>query len=192
MRGPITASRLALRRLEGSGKDEALVVLDEETERLESMAHEFSEFGRLPQGAEAEIDVAELIEGVVAATVPAGVPAHTDVGGTLSVRGHYEPLRRAMQNLLRNSVEVVGPKGIEVRVARASGMVQITVADDGPGIPEDLRQRVFEPYFTTKKHGTGLGLAMVKQTVLAHGGTIDAKQSPEGGAMFVIELPEAR
>ncbi len=190
MRGPIAASRLALRRLEGSGQDELLSVLDEETERLERMSHEFSEFGRLPEGPEAEIDVAELIESVVAATVPAGVPARTDVSQCVSVLGHYEPLRRALQNLVRNAVEVAGEEGIEVRLERSNGIVRIIVTDDGPGIPADLRQRIFEPYFTTRKHGIGLGLALVKQTVLAHGGTIDAKESSGGGAMFVITLPE--
>jgi signal transduction histidine kinase len=190
MRGPITASRLALRRIETNGQDELLAVLDEETERLERMSHEFSEFGRLPEGPEAEIDMAELIESVVTATVPAGVAVSTDVGEHVSIRGHYEPLRRAMQNLIRNAVDVVGPQGIEVRVTRTDGTVRVTVADDGPGIPADSRQRIFEPYFTTKKHGTGLGLAMVKQTVLAHGGTIDAEKSPSGGAKFVINLPE--
>ena len=191
MRGPITASRLALRRLEGSGQDEMLTVLDEETQRLERMSHEFSEFGRLPEGPEAEIDVVELVDSVVNATIPAGVPSHTLMEESVSVRGHYEPLRRALQNLVRNAVEVVGPNGVDVSVARKDGMVQITVADDGPGIPADARQRVFEPYFTTKKHGTGLGLALVKQTVLAHGGTIDAGESRRGGAMFVINLPES-
>jgi signal transduction histidine kinase len=190
MRGPITASRLALRRLEGSGQDEMLTVLDEETQRLERMSHEFSEFGRLPEGPEAEIDVVELVDSVVNATIPTGVPSRTHTEEPVSVRGHYEPLRRALQNLVRNAVEVVGPNGVDVSVARKDGMVRITVADDGPGIPADARQRVFDPYFTTKKHGTGLGLALVKQTVLAHDGTIDAEESPEGGAMFVINLPE--
>ena len=167
-----------------------LTVLDEETQRLERMSHEFSEFGRLPEGPEAEIDVIELVDSVVNATIPAGVPSHTHMEESVSVRGHYEPLRRALQNLVRNAVEVVGSNGVDVSVARKDGMVRITVADDGPGIPAAARQRVFEPYFTTKKHGTGLGLALAKQTVLAHGGTIDAEESPEGGAMFVINLPE--
>ncbi|UCD25125.1 MAG: HAMP domain-containing histidine kinase, partial [Gemmatimonadota bacterium] len=192
MRGPITASRLALRRLQGKGGDELLSVVDEETQRLERMSHEFSEFGRLPEGPAAEIDLRELLDSVVTATVPEGVRVQVDIEQDATVSGHYEPLRRALQNLVRNALDVAGPLGIVIGMNRAAGVVRITVADDGPGIPADQRLQVFEPYFTTKKHGTGLGLAMVKQTVLAHGGTIDAEESVNGGAMFVINLPENR
>jgi len=66
--------------------------------------------------------------------------------------------------------------------------VVVTIADHGPGIPEDLRQRVFEPYFTTKRDGTGLGLALVRQTVETHHGTITVSETPGGGATFSIVL----
>ena len=65
----------------------------------------------------------------------------------------------------------------------------VTIADHGPGIPDDLRQRVFEPYFTTKSDGTGLGLALVRQTLEAHRGTITAGETPGGGATFTIVFP---
>jgi signal transduction histidine kinase len=67
--------------------------------------------------------------------------------------------------------------------------VVVKVADHGPGIPEELRHRVFEPYFTTKSDGTGLGLALVRQTLEAHGATIRVEETPGGGATFAIVFP---
>ena len=65
----------------------------------------------------------------------------------------------------------------------------LEVRDDGPGVPEKMRERVFDPYYTTKSEGTGLGLAIVKKIVLEHGGSIACTASPEGGATFRIRLP---
>lgn len=190
MRGPLTAARLALRRLAGRSDAEMLAVVDEETERLERMAAEFSDFGRLPEGPEADIDLAELVQSAITATVPGGTHVESEVAPGVTVSGHYEPLRRALQNLLRNAVEASPEGAIRVAVVRSAAGVEIAVSDSGPGIDPELRQRIFEPYFTTKKQGTGLGLALVKQTVLAHGGTITATDAPEGGTTFVIALPE--
>jgi signal transduction histidine kinase len=67
--------------------------------------------------------------------------------------------------------------------------IAVTIADHGPGIPDDLRQRVFEPYFTTKADGTGLGLALVRQTLEAHRGTIALTATPGGGATFAVVFP---
>jgi len=190
MRGPVTAARLALRSVGGAHDDEMLAVVDEETERLERMAEEFANFGRLPEGPEAEINVDELIDSAVTATVPASIAVDREVVPGATIRGHYEPLRRALQNLLRNAVEASQHGGIRVAVARSGGGIEFTISDSGPGIPAELRQRIFEPYFTTKEHGTGLGLALVKQTVLAHGGTISVTDADRGGTSFVITLPE--
>jgi signal transduction histidine kinase len=190
MRGPLTAARLALRRLAGQSDAEMLAVVDEETERLERMATEFSNFGRLPEGPEADIDLAELVESAINAAVPGGTRVEHEVAPGVMVRGHYEPLRRALQNLLRNAAEASPDGAISLTVVRSADGVEIGVSDSGSGIDPELRQRIFEPYFTTKERGTGLGLALVKQTVLAHGGTIIATDAPEGGAKFVITLPE--
>jgi len=67
--------------------------------------------------------------------------------------------------------------------------VVVTIADHGPGIPEELRARVFEPYFTNKADGTGLGLALVRQTLETHRGTIRAEETPGGGATFILVFP---
>ncbi len=190
MRGPLTSTRLAIRQLGSQGDRAVVKVLEEETLRLERMAQEFSEFGRLPEGPEADIDVGELLASAVAAAVPPGVAVNTDVPPGVVIRGHYEPLRRAFQNLLTNAVEVTGPAGIGIEVRCDDRIVTITISDHGPGVPHDLRARIFEPYFTTKDRGTGLGLALVRQTLDAHNGTIGVEDAEAGGATFVITLSE--
>jgi signal transduction histidine kinase len=196
VRGPLSASRLALRQLEQAPSDRtagALTVIGEEIDRLERMAREFSEFGRLPEGPEAEIDIDELLTSVISATVPDHVPVSHQVDSGVVVQGHYEPLRRALQNLVHNAIEASGDSGIEITAERKRGngraMVRLHITDHGPGIPAEQRHRIFEPYFTTKHQGTGLGLALVKQTVLAHQGTIAVHDTPGGGATFIIDIP---
>ena len=104
--------------------------------------------------------------------------------------GHYEPLRRAFANLLRNASEAMQGRGtIDVTVTGDGSGLAVTIADHGPGIPPELRQRVFEPYFTTKDDGTGLGLALVRVTLEAHRGTISVAETPGGGATFAIVFP---
>ena len=105
------------------------------------------------------------------------------------MHGHYEPLRRAVQNLLRNAVEASRGEAIDITARWRDGHVQLEIADHGPGITPDAREQIFEPYFTTKNAGTGLGLAIVKQIVEVHGGTVTVSDTHGGGATFAIELP---
>lgn len=199
MRGPINAMELALRQLSHPARDEprptkrdaATSVLTEETERLRRMADEFSAFGRLPEGPDAEIDVPELIDAVLAATVPDTIPVRRDVAGGLTLRGHYEALRRALRNVVQNAVEATDARGIAVSAGTDAGMVRIAVADHGPGVPPDLREKIFEPYTTRKAGGTGLGLALARQTAVAHRGDLSVEDDAGGGARFVFTLPSA-
>ena len=84
-----------------------------------------------------------------------------------------------------------GRGAIDVGVTTEGSGLLVTIADHGPGIPHELRQRVFEPYFTTKRDGTGLGLALVRQTIEAHHGTISVAETPGGGATFSVVLAAA-
>jgi PAS domain S-box-containing protein len=106
-------------------------------------------------------------------------------------------LRQALINLLRNAVEACQGHGVApaVRVQgtldAAQKTVRIDVHDNGPGISADARERVFRPFFTTKKDGTGLGLALVQKIVVTHNGRISVTGSPDGGACFQVILPSA-
>jgi signal transduction histidine kinase len=105
-------------------------------------------------------------------------------------------------NLGLNALEAVRDGGL-VRVScrvepapldlvEAGPFVAIAVEDDGAGVPEEARERIFEPFFTTKAKGSGLGLSIVHAIVTQHGGRIRVDESPEGGARFVLSLPQAR
>jgi signal transduction histidine kinase len=201
IKNPLTSMRIAVDQLgRGGGQTGermtmAVEVLAAETERLDRMAREFADFGRLPEGAQSDVDLVELLEELGRTAVPDGV--HVVVrgnGGRRGIMGYYDPLRRAFSNLLRNASEAMHGEGqIDVGVtgdgAGDGGGLVVIVADHGPGIPEVERQRVFEPYFTTKTDGTGLGLALVRQTLEAHRATIGIEETPGGGATFTIVFP---
>jgi signal transduction histidine kinase len=197
IRNPLTAMRMAVDQLRRTDRapshraDIAVDVLAAETDRLELLAKEFSELGRLPVGPPTEVDLAELLQELAQTGVPGGVTVRLGENGVRhTIQGHYEPLRRAFANLLRNASEAMGGRGeIEVTVTRDGQRVAVAIADHGPGIPADMRHRVLEPYFTTKPDGTGLGLAIVRQTVEAHRGSITVDATPGGGATFTLEFP---
>jgi two-component system NtrC family sensor kinase len=82
---------------------------------------------------------------------------------------------------------------LEVETRRSSdGAVEVAIADSGPGIPEDHLPRIFEPFFSTKEQGTGLGLALTQQIVVEHGGRLEVDSRPGRGTTFVVKLPAAR
>jgi signal transduction histidine kinase len=199
IKNPLTAMRIAVDQLRRSGGPAdariavAVDVMASETERLERLAKEFSDFGRLPEGPKSEVDLVDLLMDLGKSAVPAEVEVSVHAnGGSARLLGYYEPLRRAFANLLRNAAEAMGGRGsIDVDVSRDGAGLVVTIADHGPGIPEELRQRVFEPYFTTKQDGTGLGLALVRQTIEAHSGTISVADTPGGGATFSVVLSAA-
>lgn len=194
MKNPLTPIRFAVAQLQRTATDnqtEALEVVEAEANQLEQLAREFTEFGRLPVGPAATVDVNELVAEVARATVPEkmSIKLELDESGA-AVMGHYDPLKRAVGNIVRNAVEATGGSGhLSVSVSNTQDGITIKVADDGPGIPADRRDRVFDPYVTGKADGTGLGLALVRQTVELHGGTIWVEQTPGGGATFMMVLP---
>jgi len=199
IKNPLTSMRIAVDQLQRpDGRPDrtaiAVQVLAAETDRLERLAKEFAEFGRMPEGPQSEVDLVELLEELGRTGVPPEVAVRiTTHDGRRTVFGHYEPLRRAFANLYRNAAEAMKGRGaIDVTVTGDGSGLAVTVADHGPGIPADLHQRVFEPYFTTKDDGTGLGLALVRVTLEAHRGTISVAETPGGGATFAIVFPAAR
>lgn len=116
-----------------------------------------------------------------------------EVDNTLSIMGDHEELTGALSNLAMNALEAAkGPVVLDVWVGALNNhWLQIRVRDNGPGISEDIIDRVFDPFFTTRSQGTGLGLAVVAMTVSNHGGEIMVKNNPTGGAEFLINFPMA-
>jgi signal transduction histidine kinase len=194
MRNPLTPIRLAVAQLmrPGAGdRHEALDVLVAESDRLEQLAREFTEFGRLPEGPAAPVDFTELLGELARTCLPTSMQTRIDFDpNTPSLLGHYDPLRRAFSNLLRNAAEACHERG-ELEISAApdnGGGVRIEIRDHGPGVPPAMAERIFDPYYTGKAGGTGLGLALVKQTIEMHGGTITLSDTPGGGATFQIRM----
>ena len=218
LKNPLTPIRFAVERLRRELPSlspqlaETVEVLDVESRRLEAMARSFSQFGRLPEGPQAAIDVGELVRYTARSTVPTDISLAVDVDdATPMILGHHDALARALSNVILNAVDAcrTAPAGrdaqITVRVrpytselaARENGNgdhqnekgVEIAVADSGCGIPKEQLGRIWEPYVTSKPGGTGLGLAIARQTVLAHRGSVGAESPPGGGTTIRFLLP---
>ena len=194
MKNPLTPIRFAVASLDKSAtpeQAEALEVLRAESTRLEQLARDFANLGRLPEGPPADVDLAELLGELLRTSLPAEIESHLHADpATPHVNGHYDSLRRAFANVLRNAAEAMLGRGrIEVTIRPWEGGVRVSIADQGPGIVPEKRGRIFEPYFTEKADGTGLGLAIVKQAIDLHQGAVEVVETPGGGATFVIWLP---
>jgi two-component system nitrogen regulation sensor histidine kinase NtrY len=210
LKNPLTPLRFATRRLAEDARPEQkelLDIIDGESARIEQMARDFTAYGRLPEGPPAPVDLGELLDSLARSTAPDGAEIRVERPPDLPmVSGHYEPLRRAFQNLVLNACDACqsasgsgarrsgawrGTVAITLRRVADGGApaVEVVVRDDGVGIPADQLGRIFEPYFTTKAHGTGLGLALVRQTIHDHGGTISVASEPGRGSAFTITLP---
>ncbi len=194
MKNPLTPIRLAvlqMRRSGGGDHQESLEVIAAESARLEAMAREFAELGRLPETIPSPVDLRELLEEMLRAAVPETMTRHFESSEpAIVVEAQYDPLRRAFSNLFRNAVEACRGAGeVRVALAREPDGIRISIADTGPGIPPEKREMIFQPYYTDKRDGTGLGLAIVRQTVEQHGGTITVSETPGGGATFLVRLP---
>jgi two-component system, NtrC family, nitrogen regulation sensor histidine kinase NtrY len=216
LKNPLTPIRFAVERLRrdlptmSPALVETVEVLDVESRRLEAMARSFSQFGRLPEGPQAPIDVGELVRYTARATVPSDISLQLDIDdGTPMIHGHHDALARALSNVILNAVDAcrVAPGHPDARItvrvrplmgsngATANGnrtaeeKVEIAVEDSGCGIPGEHLARIWEPYVTSKPGGTGLGLAIARQTVLAHHGWVGAESTPGNGTTIRFQLP---
>ena len=197
LKNSLTPLQLALRAMErkAAGQtalSEPLEVATAESARLEELARSFAHFGHLPEGPTSEVDLEEMLAYLLRTHLPAPIEHELRVPASLPhVLAHHDALARAFANLLLNSAEAIGsgPGRVDAALAAGNGTVTVRILDTGPGIPPAEIDRIWEPDFTTKSRGTGLGLALVRQTVHAHGGSIQAMNRPEGGAEFRVVLP---
>jgi len=171
--------------------------ISREVGRLEQLSEEYLRVARLPSPRMEAEDVAALVRDVAGFVKlemdRAGCTVNVEVADKVPPALFDEAqLRQALLNLLRNAREAMPSGGaIDVGV-RAEGMsVGITVDDRGSGISDEVRARIFDPFFSTKGEGTGLGLAITRQIVEAHGGTISCAPREGGGTTFKIALPIA-
>jgi PAS domain S-box-containing protein len=172
-----------------------LFAVGKEVDRLTQITEGYLRFARLPAPRRVAGDVGDLLADLVAFSqadaAKTGVMLELQVEADLPRVPHDAArLRQAVLNLLRNAVEAAG-RGGTVRVgARASARgARVCVEDTGPGVADEVKARLFQPFFTTKPSGTGLGLMLAREIVLEHKGELGIETSPLGGAAFTIELP---
>lgn len=206
IRNPLSSIGLNLELLEeelssrevGAESAALLTAIKAEVDRLSRIAEQYLSVARRRRPELERAAAGTLLRAVAEFCRPELARAHVelelDVAAELpDVRIDEAQIRQALLNLVRNAREAM-PKGgrLAIRAARAvGGGLDIDVDDTGEGIPEDLRATIFDPFFTTKQRGTGLGLAVTREIVEAHGGVIACEPRPERGTRFRIHLPEA-
>ena len=172
-------------------------VIRGELERLDSLVKQFLSLAGRSATNPQPVDVARVANHVGALLKPEATARGIEVVVRLA-----EPLpllsadpvqfTQALLNLVLNAIQAVGRSGrVEITAAldETQTKMRVAVRDSGPGVPEDKQALIFEPFYTTKEDGSGLGLWIVQQIVLAHGGTVTVANAAEGGALFTLQFP---
>jgi two-component system nitrogen regulation sensor histidine kinase NtrY len=205
IKNPLTPIQLSAERMRRhlSGAPEptrALVeectgTIVEEVESLKALVDEFSQFARMPAPRTVSTDLHELLTDVLSLYqgIFPGVEIRRRFAASLpKVSIDTEQIRRVLINLIDNAIEAMEQRGtieIETQHDPSNNFVRVIVADDGPGIPASERDKLFLPYYSTKRRGSGLGLAIVRRIVAEHGGSIELTDNTPKGTRFAVELP---
>ncbi|OIO79143.1 MAG: hypothetical protein COS39_10510 [Hydrogenophilales bacterium CG03_land_8_20_14_0_80_62_28] len=173
---------------------ELLQQIDSETTRAQNIVRSLLDYARKRQSEQTAISLRPMVQETLRflrADIPENVNIELDIPETLVVQGDKSHLQQAWFNLLRNAVESIENIG-EVRVlafALASGEAVIKIWDNGHGIATEVLPHVFEPFYSTRQDGAGMGLFIVKEIIDEHGGAISVESEPGKGTQFTVELP---
>jgi signal transduction histidine kinase len=168
-----------------------------EVERLEALTEELLGYGRVDEPHDESSDLHQELSATLSFLRQSLAERRIRVGASLPpaplrVRMPRARLRQVLLNLLNNAREAAGPDGrIELELRRGRGRLELLVSDSGPGVPLASRERIFEPFFSTRESGTGLGLALVRKYVEEGGGEVVVEGAAGGGARFRVTLPDA-
>jgi signal transduction histidine kinase len=170
-------------------------IIHAESRRLAELADEFLEFARPFQFVIQPTLLKPVLQRVLTVQEPylksAGVQARLECPDELIAPVDAARLEQALRNLIQNAVQAMPNGGtLTLRAYEADRQVAIAVQDTGLGVPEELRERIFTPFFTTRTRGTGLGLSIVKKIVEGHNGRMTLECPPEGGSIFTLWLPK--
>jgi two-component system NtrC family sensor kinase len=184
--------RVLLRRADGALAED-LRIIEDEARRCQQIVEGLLALSHSIRLTPSSVDLRELCDEVAirlqeSVQRPAG---SLRVEGVAVVEGDAQRLRQVVFNLLKNALEAAPQGTVEVRIAEDALGVAVSVTDSGPGIRPEDRARLFEPFFTTRPSGTGLGLAVSQAIARAHGGRIEVDAPPAGGARFTLRLPRA-
>lgn len=180
-----------------SAVSESASLIDREVVTLKTLVDEFSAFARFPSSKPAPSDLNAIVKDALNVFDGrlSGIRVNRELAADLPLlQVDPEQMKRAIINLVDNAAEALSDSPareiwIETAISADREVVELVVADSGPGIPPEIFERLFLPYFSTKRRGTGLGLAIVNRIVSEHNGTIRVEDNQPTGARFVIELP---
>jgi len=205
IKNPLTPIKLSVQYLKKAWDDKAPDYEDrmkrftrtiiEQIDTLSAIASEFSHFADMPRGQQEKVDLTEVIRGAmdlfrtttrvsISLTATVGVPCH--------VLGNREQLLRVFNNLIKNSIQAIANEEegrILISLRTEAGFHVIDIADNGAGIPKEKQSSIFQPSFTTKSGGMGLGLAISRSIIVQSGGTIGFTSEENAGTTFTIRLP---
>lgn len=196
---PVTLNLSLLRRRLGDDTAALAVLSQVEAgfQSLDATVNDLLSFTAHRQPQPSSFVVGTLVEEIVESLAPQleaqAIDVDIDVPPNTVLSGDREMIRRAVLNLVLNALDAM-PDGGDLVITSYDGAAgfEIEVADSGPGVPEQHRRRLFEPFFSTKGTGTGLGLAIVEHIAAAHGGNVTVTNCPEGGAAFTLHFPRRR
>jgi two-component system osmolarity sensor histidine kinase EnvZ len=193
LRTPLTRMRLGLAVLPRTEEEEEdIAALTEDVEEMERMVAAYLAFARGEGGEQPRpADLAEIVRDVAQKARRDGAEVAVEAPGSLVLPLRQDALRRCLANLLDNARKHARRIAVAVseQPREAGSWAQVTVDDDGPGIPEGQREEAFRPFATLSAGGTGLGLAIARDIARAHGGDIVLEDSPLGGLRARVRLP---
>jgi signal transduction histidine kinase len=176
--------------------DEELRILRDETRRLDRVVKTFLDFTKPVELKLVELDLVEAFEGLTQFLMPEAQSKNVNLvlratAAKAMIRGDADLLKQAFLNLVRNGMEAMPEGGLlEVEVAEEAVEIVVVIRDHGVGIPAESRSKIFQLYFTTKKHGSGIGLAVTYRVVQLHNGSIQFESKPLEGTAFELRFPK--
>lgn len=191
-------AQLFLREETDPERRRALALVNAQAMRIYEMIADMRLFARPPQPEPRRLDLVALVDRLIEEMTPGAAQQETSLGrggdpGPLEIEADPIQLMVALRALCQNALEAVGHRGhIEISVRRADGGIEVSVRDDGPGISAEQRRHLFDPYYSARQAGRGLGLGLSKcwRIVTLHGGRIDVQSGAGQGAVFTIHLPQ--
>lgn len=176
--------------------EDSLNVILEEIDSIKNLADEFANFARLPELKFSAADLNGIVEKLVSVYSSiyqdVEIKVDLDLDMPMMIRMDSDQIKRILVNIIDNGIEAMNKKGVielQTRYNRESQFASIEIADHGPGISDEDKQKLFLPYFSTKNTGTGLGLAIAHNIIEEHNGQIKLVDNEPSGARFIIEIP---
>jgi two-component system nitrogen regulation sensor histidine kinase NtrY len=206
VKNPLTPIQLSAQRLQKRYRakiaqddckvfDECTKLIIDQVEELKKLVNEFSRYARLPTAVPLPNNLKQIINEVVSLYKQGTHQVHFTLHDSADIpifRFDREEMKRALINLIDNAMDAIDTEGeieIDLSYNSVTENVKIEIADNGKGIPAEHKNNIFDPYFSTKKHGTGLGLDIVNAIISEHNGNIRVEDNKPKGSRFIIELP---